>query len=56
MSKFVRNWNNQELPVWNAINDSNSRWSAFHLRHSGSVNRLKVVKDTDLENFHYLVL
>ena len=25
VSKFVRNWNNQELPIWNATNDSNSR-------------------------------
>lgn len=24
VSKFVRNWNNQELPIWNAANDGNS--------------------------------
>ena len=24
VSKFVRTWNNQELPVWNAVNDGNS--------------------------------
>ena len=24
VSKSVRNWNNQELPVWNAANDGNS--------------------------------
>lgn len=51
VSKFVRNWNNQDLPGWNAINDSDSRQNAFHRRHSGSVNRLKVVKDTGLEIF-----
>lgn len=51
VSKFVRDWNNQDLPVWNAINDSDSHQNAFRLRHSGSVNRLKVVKDTGLEIF-----
>ena len=56
MSNFLRTWNNQDLPVWNAVNDVNSHDSTFHLTHLGTVNRLKAVKDADRENFHYLVL
>lgn len=46
VSKLVRNWNNKELTVWDAINDSDSHQNAFHLRDTwGSVNMLKVAKE-----------